>query len=241
MSQSDSQTNIKTEWIEITAEDGKTFKAYQALPHKGKGPGILLIQEIFGVNGHMRGVAEQYAMDGYSVIVPDMFWRDEPGVELGYDGDDWKAAVAHKQALDYPTAVSDLRAAAKALRASPVCDGPIASVGYCMGGVFSYLCALDAGVDAAICYYAGGVTEYLPRANELKVPVQFHFGAEDDHIPLEQVEQTRQAFAGNKDVEVHLYGGAEHGFNCWARASYNQHASALAHGRTLTFLASHSE
>jgi len=165
MSQSDSQTNIRTEWIEITAEDGKTFKAYQALPHKGKGPGILLIQEIFGVNGHMRGVAEQYAMDGYSVIVPDMFWRDEPGVELGYDGDDWKAAVAHKKALDYPTAVSDLRAATKALRASPVCDGPIASVGYCMGGVFSYLCALDAGVDAAICYYAGGVTEYLPRAN----------------------------------------------------------------------------
>ncbi|WP_110686080.1 dienelactone hydrolase family protein [Salinicola aestuarinus] len=236
-----SQTTIKTEWIEITAEDGKTFNAYQALPPKGKGPGIVLIQEIFGVNGHIRGVAEQYAMDGYTVIAPDVFWREMPGVELGYDGDDWKEAVAHKNALDFPTAISDLRAVTKALRASPVCDGPVASVGYCMGGVLSYLCGLDAGVDAAICYYAGGVTEHLGRADELKVPTQFHFGAEDDHIPLEHVEQTRDAFAGRSDVEVHLYDNAEHGFNCWARASYNQHASALAHGHTLTFLASRTQ
>ncbi|GHB17468.1 dienelactone hydrolase family protein [Salinicola rhizosphaerae] len=238
MSSTDAQTRIKTEWVEITAEDGKTFKAYQALPQKGKGPGIVLIQEIFGVNGHIRGVAEQYALDGYAVIAPDMFWREAPGVELDYDGEDWKAAKAHKDALDFPTAISDLRAAVKYLRASPVCDGPVASVGYCMGGVLSYLSGVDAGVDAAICYYAGGVTQFLDRAGELAVPTQFHFGAEDDHIPLEHVELTRKAFIGNPEVEVHLYEGAEHGFNCWARSSYHQQASALAHGRTLTFLAS---
>ncbi|WP_242494968.1 dienelactone hydrolase family protein [Salinicola tamaricis] len=216
-----SQTHIKTEWIEITAEDGKTFKAYQALPHKGKGPGILLIQEIFGVNGHIRGVAEQYAMDGYSVIAPDVFWREAPGVELGYDGDDWKAAVAHKQALDYPTVISDLRASTPGHCAQARCARADRLGGYCMGGVLSYLCALDAGGRCAVCYYAGGITEYLDRAGELAVPAQFHFGAEDDHIPLEHVEQTRNAFAANRDVEVHLYDGAEHGFNCWSRASYH--------------------
>lgn len=227
---------MTTQWIDITARDGGTFQGYLALPPAGKGPGIVLIQEIFGVNAHIRSVAEQYALDGYVVLAPDVFWRQQPRVELGYAGDDMEKAFSLMKAMDSDQAIDDLTSAVKALRGRPECHGKIASLGYCLGGILAYRCALDAGVDSAVCFYPGGIANHLDKAPRLEVPVQFHFAGEDQHITAEHIEQTRQAFAGRDDVDVCVYAGADHGFNCWARGAYDRHASALSHGRTLAFL-----
>lgn len=227
---------MTSQWIDITAHDGSKFQGYLALPPAGKGPGIVLIQEIFGVNAHIRSVAEQYALDGYVVLAPDLFWRQEPRVELGYEGADMEKAFALVKAMDSHQAIDDLGCVVKALRDRPECQGRVTSLGYCVGGILSYRCALDAGVDAAVCFYPGGIANHLDKAPRLSVPVQFHFGGQDKHITEEHIEKTRQAFHDRDDVEVYVYDEADHGFNCWARSAYNQHAAALSHGRTLAFL-----
>lgn len=227
---------MTAQWIDITAKDGGKFKGYLALPPTGKGPGIVLLQEIFGVNAHIRSVAEQYALDGYVVLAPDIFWRQEPGVELAYEGADMEKAFSLMKAMDANQAVEDIGCAVDTLRGRPELQGKVASLGYCMGGILSFRSALDAGVDSAVCFYPGGIANHLDKADRLEVPVQFHFAGQDKHITEEHIEQTRQAFADRDDVMVHVYDGADHGFNCWARAAYDRHASALSHGHTLTFL-----
>lgn len=228
---------VLTQWIDIEHPGGETSRGYLALPPGGKGPGILLLQEIFGVNQHIRAVAEQYAMNGYVVLAPDVFWRQEAGVDLGYEGPDMEKAFTLMQGADIPQTLSDLATAAQALRARPECDGPVASLGYCMGGILSFLCAAGGSVDKAISFYPGGIARHLDKVPALTVPVQVHLGADDHLIPPDQIEQVRQAFAGRSDCEVHVY-DAGHGFNCWARGAYERHAAALSHGRALTFLES---
>ncbi|SFI06101.1 dienelactone hydrolase family protein [Modicisalibacter xianhensis] len=227
---------MASQWIDITARDGGKFKGYLALPPARKGPGIVLLQEIFGVNAHIRSVAEQYALDGYVVLAPDVFWRQEPGVELGYEGEDMEKAFSLMKAMDADQAIEDIASAVEALRGRPELEGKVASLGYCMGGILSFRSALKAGVDSAICFYPGGIANHLDKADQLRVPVQFHFAGQDKHITNEHIEQTRQAFAERDDAEMFVYDSADHGFNCWARSAYDQHASALSHGRALAFL-----
>jgi carboxymethylenebutenolidase len=222
-------------WMDIQADDG-AFQGYLALPRGGKGPGIVLLQEIFGVNAHIRSVADQYAADGYVVLAPDLFWRSEAHIELGYDGDDWNAAVKLMQATDMDQARADIAHAATALRALPGVQGKIASIGYCFGGLLSYCAAADGVVDAAVAYYGGGIQNHLDLAGQIKVPLLMHFGARDSHIPAAAVTQIAERFDENSHVEIHVYPDAEHGFNCSHRASYQQRAAAQAHGNTLIFL-----
>ncbi|MFO1271225.1 MAG: dienelactone hydrolase family protein [Rubrivivax sp.] len=224
---------MTTQWIEIAPG----FAGYLALPPAGRGPGLVLFQEIFGVNEHIRAVAEQYAADGFVVLAPDVFWRQAPRVELGYVGDERARAIALMQALAPADALADIGAAVKALRARPETAGArVGSFGYCMGGRFAYLAAAAAGVDAAVAFYGGGIHGQLDRAAAVQCPIQFHYAEQDDNIPLEAVEKVRAAFAG-KAAEVFVYPGSHHGFNCWARASYHAPSAALAHGRALAFLA----
>ncbi|MNS97980.1 Carboxymethylenebutenolidase [compost metagenome] len=183
-------------------------------------------------------MADQYAADGYVVLAPDVFWRKAPRVELGYSGADWEKAMALRTGVDLEAAVSDIGATAAALRAEIGAGGKVAAVGYCFGGLLSYLAAARGMVDAAVPYYGGGIQNHLHEAAALNVPVQFHYGALDKHILPEHVEQVRQAVAGKRGTEVFVYDQADHGFNCWARASFHQRSAALAHGRALTFLAS---
>jgi carboxymethylenebutenolidase len=197
----------------------------------------VLFQEIFGVNEHIRAVAEQYALDGFVVLAPDCFWRDAPQVELGYAGDDWQRAFALMKAYRPEDALADIGMTVQALRARPeVAGGKVGAIGYCMGGRMAYLAAATAGIDAAAPFYGGGIHQQLERAAGIACPVQFHYAGHDDHIPPEAVERVRQAFAG-KAAEVHVYPGSMHGFNCWERASYHAPSAALAHGRALQFLA----
>lgn len=223
--------------LSIPSHDGQTFGAYLALPPKGTGPGIILIQEIWGVNAHIRAVADQYALDGYVVLAPDMFWRQKPGVDLQYTEADSQLAYQYMNALDGPNAVKDLQATAQALRGRAEPGGKIASVGFCMGGRLSYALAATGAVDAAVCYYGGGIQNNLGVAPAITAPILFHYAALDDHIPPTAVAAVQAAFAGHSHAQFHVYPGVGHGFNCWGRAMYNQRAAALAHGRTLQWLA----
>ncbi|VVP01145.1 dienelactone hydrolase family protein [Pseudomonas silesiensis] len=227
--------SVTTQWIEIDSADGK-FGAYLAIPHTRKGPGIVLIQEIFGVNEHIRSVAEQYAADGYLVIAPDLFWRNGQRIELDYDEAGWKRAVELMNATDVGQAQKDIELAIDALKAQPGLDGGIASIGYCFGGLLSYHTAANGLVDVAVAYYGGGIQNQLERADEIEVPLLMHFGEEDSHIPLDAVEKIAERFENNDNVEIVVYPEAEHGFNCSHRDSYNQRAAAEAHGNTLIFL-----
>jgi carboxymethylenebutenolidase len=227
--------SVTTQWIEIDSDEGK-FGAYLAIPHTRKGPGIVLIQEIFGVNEHIRSVAEQYAADGYLVIAPDLFWRSGHRIELTYDEAGWKRAVELMNATDVGKAQDDIELAIDALKAQPGLDGGIASIGYCFGGLLSYLTATNGLVDVAVAYYGGGIQNHLDRADEIDVPLLMHFGEQDSHISLEAVEKIAERFENNDNVEIVVYPEAEHGFNCSHRDSYNQRAAAEAHGNTLIFL-----
>ncbi|KAA0980307.1 dienelactone hydrolase family protein [Pseudomonas sp. ANT_H12B] len=227
--------SVTTQWIEIDSPDGK-FGAYLAIPHTRKGPGIVLIQEIFGVNEHIRSVAEQYAADGYWVIAPDLFWRSGQRIELTYDEAGWKRAIELMNATDVGKAQADIELAIDALKAQPGLDGGIASIGYCFGGLLSYHTAANGLVDVAIAYYGGGIQNHLDRADEIEVPLLMHFGEQDSHISLDAVETIAERFENNDNVEIVVYPEAEHGFNCSHRDSYNQRAAAEAHGNTLIFL-----
>lgn len=228
---------VKTEWIAVPATGGARFEAYLATPPAGRGPGLVLFQEIFGVNAHIRGVAEQYALDGFVVLAPDVFWRSAPRVELGYEGEDRQRGIALAKQLEPAALAADSAAAVAALRARPeVGGGKVGAIGYCMGGRLAFLAAAGAGVDAAVAYYGGGIHDQLDKAAAIGCPVQFHYAGRDDNIPPAAVERVRAAMQG-KAAELHVYPGALHGFNCWARASYDPASAALAHGRSLQFLA----
>ena len=237
---------VKGAWIELAPG----YAGYLSLPPAGRGPGLLLLQEIFGVNEHIRAVAEQYALDGFVVLAPDLFWRQAPRVALGYEGADMAQARSLMQAYTAEQAIADIGVAARALRGRAELGGSppariggsiearIGALGYCMGGRMAWLAAATAGVDAAVAYYGGGLHLQLDRAASVRCPMLFHYAGHDDNIPPEAVESVRRALPSTQ-AEVHVYAPAHHGFNCWARASYHAPSAALAHGRTLAFLATH--
>jgi carboxymethylenebutenolidase len=222
--------------ISITASDGGKFGAYLNLPRSAKAPGVVIIQEIFGVNDHIREVADEYAAAGYVALAPDMFWRIEPNVQLGYSPEDIQKARAFRPKFNFDLGVRDIESTIKTMRAMSECDGKVAVVGYCFGGLMAYLTAARTDVSAASCYYGGGIDNFIGEAKSVKCPIQFHFGAKDAAIPAEVWDKVRTAFADRKDAEVFVYEGAEHGFNCTKRASFNPEASKLARARTLDLL-----
>ena len=229
--------NVTSQWIEIESDDGQHFEGYLALPRAGRGPGVLIVQEIFGVNGHIRSIAEQYALAGFVALAPDMFWRSAPRIELGYDGPGREKGMSLLKSLDIERTVADLGAGVRTLKARQDMTGPVTAIGYCIGGQLVYRMAAQGMVDAAVAYYGGGIPNLLDRADSIDVPILFHFGDQDGSIPIDAVREIEKRFAGKPNAELHVYPGAGHGFNCTDRSSYDQRASALALGRTMTFLA----
>lgn len=229
---------MTSQWIDIAATDGGKYGGYLSLPPLGKGPGIVVFQEIFGVNRHIRAVADQYALDGFVVLAPDLFWREAPRVELGYEGADRERGIALMKGADPKKLAEDVKTTVAALRARPEVTGKVGALGYCMGGRLAYIAAAIAGVDAASCFYGGGIQDQLDRAASIRCPIQFHYGAKDSAISMEAVEKVKAAFAGKK-AEFWIYPDAGHGFNCWDRASYHPQSAVPSHGRTLEFFAQH--
>ena len=227
-------------WIDIPTAGSTGFGGYLALPPSGKGPGIILVQEIWGVNAHIRAVADQYALAGYVVLAPDIFWRMAPRVDLAYDDSSTAQAFGFYQKLDTDQAVADLADAVTALRALPECEGNVATLGYCLGGQLAYRVAALGKVDAAVCFYGGGIDQHLDVAAKITQPILFHYAADDDHITPDKVAAVKSAFASKTNGTFFDYPHTGHGFNCWGRTTmYNQRAAALATGRTLVFLAEH--
>lgn len=227
---------MSTTWMPITNENGESFDAYVSLPPTGKGPGLLLVQEIFGVNEHIRAVADQYAADGYCVMAPDIFWRHEKRLELGYDQQGFDRGLALLGKLDIAQAATDMRAAVAALRRHEACTGTVGSIGFCMGGLLSYVAAASANVDTAVCYYGGGIHQHLDKAKDITCPVLFHFAEQDGYIQASAVAAVRKAMKGRSNVRIVVHPGVDHGFNCWRRPAWDQVTAARARGQSLVHL-----
>jgi carboxymethylenebutenolidase len=237
MSTPSNRSNIMGQTVQIQAADGHSFDAYVAQP-QGKPRGALVVlQEIFGVNQHIRAVADGYALAGFLVVAPATFQRVKPGVELGYTPDDMNAGFALKtavEALPAPGVIADIQAAVN--YAAKNSGAKVGVVGYCWGGLLTWRsAALVQGVSAAVPYYGGGVTTEAEAARKPLCPVMAHFGDKDHWIPLDTVDAFRKAQPG---VEVHVY-AADHGFNCNERGSYNEAAAHTALERTLAFFGKH--
>jgi carboxymethylenebutenolidase len=216
--------------IELQAADGHRYAAYLAAPAGTPRGGLVVAQEIFGVNSHIRAVADGYAADGYLTIAPALFDRVERGVEIGYAPADIQRGMAIRQQLGNERPLVDIAAAMARVAAA----GKVGIVGYCYGGLLAWLAAAKVdGLAAAIVYYGGGVPEHKNLAP--RCPVLMHFGERDTHIPLPGVEALRQAQPG---AEIHVY-AAGHGFNCDQRGAYDAAAAGLARERSLVFLRRH--
>lgn len=223
------------QFIDLKAADGVAFPAYVAQPAGQPRGAVVVLQEIFGVNAHIRAVADGYAAAGYLAVAPSTFHRVKPGVELGYAPDDMSAGMALKatvEALPEPGVLQDIQAAIDHAAQA----GKVGVVGYCWGGLLTWRTAcLLSGVSAAVPYYGGGITAPAEIARTPKCPVLAHFGEKDHWIPLDGVAAFQQA---HPEVETHIY-PANHGFNCDHRGAYDAAAAALARERTLTFFAEH--
>jgi len=219
-----------SETVRLKASDGHVLDAYVARPAGKPIAGLVVVQEIFGVNRHIRSVADGYAKDGFLAVAPAIFDRLERGVEIAYDGPDRQKAMEFLKKMDLAKALMDVDAALGFAREES--GKKTGVIGFCYGGLLAWLSATRLDPDVAVGYYAGGIGNFA--AEEPRVPVQLHFGKLDTHIPAEQVEKVQ---AVHPQVEIHWYEGAGHAFNRdVSPASYHAEAAALARSRALAFL-----
>jgi carboxymethylenebutenolidase len=217
--------------IKLTAEDGFKLSAYRATPAGTPRGGVVIIQEIFGVNSHIKRVSDGYAADGYAVIAPGLFDRVEPGFETGYEQADIERGRAVRGKIPWDTMLTDVRAAVAELERA---GHKVAVIGYCMGGSVAWLSAtrID-GLAAAVGYYGGAIAEFAEERP--RCPVRLHFGETDASIPKEHYEKVKTI---HPKIPVHIY-PAGHGFNCDQRGSYHEPSARLARERTIEFLHKH--
>ncbi len=219
----------------IKSFDGREFDGYLAIPASGYGPGIVVLQEIFGVNHYMRSVADWYASHGFVALCPDLFWRIEPGLELTDKGDDWNRAIELYQAIDEDKAVEDSAAAVEFLRRSSLCNGRVGAVGFCMGGNLAYLLSARFKPDCAVGYYGVSIEKSLDEAENLSGPLLLHIAKNDKFCPPDAQTQIHAALAGNPLVTIHDYEGMDHAFGRPGGEHYDAAAAELANLRTLEF------
>ncbi|MFA7506450.1 MAG: dienelactone hydrolase family protein [Burkholderiaceae bacterium] len=217
--------------IELTASDDHRFAAYVAEPKDAAHGAIVIAPEIFGINAHIRAVADDYAAEGFLAIAPALFDRVQRGFETGYEPEDIKAGIELMNRIDIADAIRDTEAAVEYASSA----GRVGLVGYCWGGVIAWVGAarIDS-LSASVAYYGGGIPNYADEAP--RCPLLCHFG-ELDTSPTP--EQARDAVGRHAGIETHFYAGAGHGFNCDMRASYNAEAAKLARERSLAFFRKH--
>jgi carboxymethylenebutenolidase len=222
-------------YINIQARHGEgAFKAYLSVPACGNGPGLVLGQEIFGVNANMRETADMYAEEGYVVLVPDLFWRLEPGVELGYTPKDFDKALGLNGSLDLDKAVDDIAASIDALRELNEVDQPsIGYVGYCLGGKLAFLAATRTDLAVSIGYYGMGIEGFLDEADALQGGLVLHHAELDSYCDVEARTRIAAGLAGRKGVELYTYPEADHAFARLGSEHYHKSSAHMAHGRTI--------
>lgn len=225
--------------ITISGQDGH-FSAYLAKPASGSGPGIVLIQEIFGINKVMRDIADAHASEGYFVLAPDLFWRQEPGVQLTDQTDaEWARARSLMQAFDQDKGIEDLIATMKALRAMQGCTGKVGTVGYCLGGRLAYLMATRSDADCSVSYYGVGIQDFLDEAKNINAPLMLHVAEEDQFVPKEAQATVKTHLQGHPQVTIHSYAGADHAFARVGGKHYDKTAANSANRRTAEFFKQH--
>ena len=222
--------------VTIKAFDGGEFDAYLATPASGYGPGIVVLQEIFGVNQYIRSVADWYAAHGFVVICPDLFWRQEPGIELTDKGDDINKAFQLYQGLDEAKAVEDSAAAMEFLRKHQACSGSVGAVGFCLGGNLAYLLSVRFKPDCAVGYYGVSIERAIAESRNLSTPLLLHIAGSDKYCPPEAQAAIHEALDSNSLATIHTYAGREHAFGRTGGEHYDERDAELANLRTLEFV-----
>lgn len=220
--------------ITIKSNDGGEFMGYLALPEGGSGPGVVVIQEIFGVNDVMRGITDDWAAQGYVALCPDIFWRQEPGIQLtDQTEEDWARAFELFNGFDLDKGVEDLSATIEHLRGMEECSGNVGTVGFCLGGRLAFLTATRTAADAAVGYYGVMLQDHVDEA--LRAPVMLHIATEDGFVPKEAQEAVHAALDGNPKATLHDYVGNDHAFARRGGEHYDEAAAKLARERTAAF------
>lgn len=227
------------ERIEITTPDG-TFGAYLAKPASGKGPGIVVIQEIFGVNANVRAIADSLAAEGYVALAPDLFWRIEPGVDITDRSEaEWAKAFDLFGKFNVETGVADIAATIRTLRALPGVTGKVGAVGYCLGGLLAYLTSARTDADASVSYYGVNIASLLGEAATVSKPILLHVAEKDQFVPAEAQKQMAETLGANPHATMLTYAGQDHAFARIGGAHYNAGAALAANAATSAFFATH--
>lgn len=223
--------------IRVPNAAGSDMTAYLATPKAAKGAGVVVLQEIFGVNTSMRQVCDFLAMRQFTAICPDLFWSAEPGVELGET--EFEKARALRGKMNDEKVTDDVAAAIAFLRKHPNCTGAVGVIGYCWGGLISYMTAARHKPDAAVGYYGVGIEKRLDLAGSLSCPLMLHYGGQDQYAPPEAVAQVKTALKGKPNVTIHEYAGGGHAFARPGGSHYHHKSADLADMRSLAFLVEH--
>ena len=225
--------------IQIPGSDG-AFTGYLAMPAGKPGPGVVVIQEIFGVNEPLRQIADFFAANGYLALAPDLFWRQEPGVQLSDRSDaGWQRAFELYKGFNLEHGMTDLAATIAHLRAMPGCTGKVATSGYCLGGYLAYLAACRTDAEASIGYYGVGIEKHLDEAAGMRGAVMLHIAEQDRFVPPDAQASVIAGLQGKPQAIVHTYPGADHAFCRYGGEHYDRDAADLANSRSLAFLKTH--
>ncbi len=224
--------------ITISAADGGEFMGYLATPESGSGPGVVVIQEIFGVNDVMRGITDSFAEAGYLALCPDIFWRQEPGIQLtDQTEEEWARAFELFNGFDLDKGVEDLDSTIETLRGLEGCSGKVGTVGFCLGGRLAYLTATRTKTDAAVSYYGVMLTEHLNET--INASLILHVATEDEFVPKDQQAEVHAALDGNDKVTIFDYEGQDHAFARVGGQHYDQASADTARERTLDHFKAH--
>jgi carboxymethylenebutenolidase len=222
--------------ITIGGRDGM-FNAYIARPHELPAPAVVVLQELFGVNADIRKHCDEFAELGFIAVAPDLFWRQEPGVDLSVTSEaDWQHGLRLYQAYNRDKGVGDIKDTIDTVANMPECTGAIAVLGYCLGALMTFLTAVRCRVDAAVAYHGGDTEQYLGEVTGLDAPLLMHLGEEDEFISKPAQAAIKNALAAKPKAIVYSYPGQRHAFSRHNGAHYNAAAAALANGRTSEFL-----
>ncbi len=227
---------ITTREVTIASHDGQSFSAYLAVPAAGHGPGLVLCQEIFGINDFMRRTAQSLAEEGYVVLAPDLFWRQQPGIQLTDGPADMPRAFELYQGFDVDLGIKDIAATLAALRALPEQQGGAGVLGYCLGGKLAYLAACRTDADVAIGYYGVGIEDSLEEAANLRGRLVLHIAEQDGFCPPPARQRILEALGGKANVELYVYPGMDHAFARTGGAHYDKPSALMAHQRSMAAL-----
>lgn len=228
----------RSETVRIRARDGGEFDAYLSIPAGAPAPGIVLVQEIFGVNAYMRSVADWFAERGYTVACPDLFWRQRPGIQLTDRTEgEWQQAFALMKGMDQDKAIEDTASTLALLRVHPACDGRVGCLGYCLGGRLAYLTACRDRPDCCVGYYGVGIESLLGEAKGIRTPLMLHIAGKDSYCSAEARSAIHRALDSHPMVTLHDYPDQGHAFARDGGEHYDARAAELANLRTLEFFA----